>query len=70
VQQQAQTCSSAKPITSKKKYGTTLTITLREHLGDISSKRIILTHMSDDILKHAGDVGHEMAHDGMIVTLS
>ena len=44
--------------------------TLREHLGHLSSKRIILTHMSDDILKRAGDVGHEMAHDGMIVTLS
>jgi len=44
--------------------------TLREHLGHLSSKRIILTHTSDDILKRAGDVGHEMAHDGMIVTLS
>jgi len=44
--------------------------TLREHFGQISSKRVILTHMSDDLLKRAGDVGHEMAHDGMIVTLS
>jgi ribonuclease BN (tRNA processing enzyme) len=44
--------------------------TLREHLGHISSKRTILTHMSDDMLKRAGDLGHEMAHDGMIVTLS
>jgi ribonuclease BN (tRNA processing enzyme) len=44
--------------------------TLRENLEHISSKRIILTHMSDDMLKCAADVGHEMARDGMIVTLS
>jgi ribonuclease BN (tRNA processing enzyme) len=44
--------------------------TLRENLRHISSRRIILTHMSDDILKRAADVGLEMAHDGMIVTVS
>jgi len=43
---------------------------LRKNLGLISSKRIILTHMSDDILKRAAEVGLEMAHDGMIVTVS
>ena len=44
--------------------------TLRENLGRISSKRIILTHMSDDMLKHAADIDLEMAHDGMIVGVS
>lgn len=43
--------------------------TLRENLGHISSKRIILTHMSDDLLKRAADIDLEMAHDGMIVPI-
>ena len=44
--------------------------TLEQHLPDIAPKRLVLTHMSDDILKRAADVGLEMAHDGMIVTVS
>lgn len=43
--------------------------TLRENLGRISSKRVILTHMSNDMLDHAAEIDIEMAHDGMIVPL-
>ena len=41
--------------------------TLAEHLGKIAPRRLILTHMSDDMLAHVGDVPHPTAADGMVV---
>jgi ribonuclease BN (tRNA processing enzyme) len=41
--------------------------TLAQHLGQIAPKRLILTHMSDDMLAHIGDVPHPTAVDGMVV---
>ena len=43
--------------------------TLEAHLQEIKPKRLILTHMSDDILARTGTLGHTAAHDGLTVEL-
>jgi phosphoribosyl 1,2-cyclic phosphodiesterase len=43
--------------------------TLREKLPAIGAKRVILTHMSDDMLSHAPTVEFEMATDGKVITI-
>lgn len=43
--------------------------TLREKLPAIGTKRVILTHMSDDMLSHAPTVEFEMATDGKVITI-
>jgi phosphoribosyl 1,2-cyclic phosphodiesterase len=35
----------------------------------LGAKRVILTHMSREMLAHAADVPEECAHDGLVVTL-
>jgi len=42
---------------------------LRQHLPAIAAKRVILTHMSEDMLGRLVDVGHETAEDGKIVEI-
>jgi len=37
--------------------------------GTLGAKRVILTHMSRDMLAHAAEVPEECAHDGLVVTL-
>jgi ribonuclease BN (tRNA processing enzyme) len=41
--------------------------TLEAHLPEIKPKRLILTHMSDDMLGRLDTLKHIAAHDGMIV---
>lgn len=43
--------------------------TLERHLPEIAAQRVILTHMSDDMLAQRGDVGFETAEDGLIVQI-
>jgi ribonuclease BN (tRNA processing enzyme) len=43
--------------------------TLEAHLSEIAPKRLILTHMSDDMLARLDTLHHAAAHDGMIVTV-
>jgi ribonuclease BN (tRNA processing enzyme) len=43
--------------------------TLEAHLADIKPKRLVLTHMSDDMLGRLDTLGHETASDGMVVEL-
>jgi ribonuclease BN (tRNA processing enzyme) len=43
--------------------------TLETHLPEIKPKRLILTHMSDDMLARLDTLKHIAAHDGMIVEL-
>ena len=43
--------------------------TLEAHLPKINPKRLILTHMSDDMLGRLPMLAHTAAHDGMIVEL-
>jgi ribonuclease BN (tRNA processing enzyme) len=43
--------------------------TLESHLGAISAKRLVLTHMSDDMLGRLDKLPYSAAHDGMIVEL-
>jgi ribonuclease BN (tRNA processing enzyme) len=43
--------------------------TLEAHLSEIKPKRLILTHMSDDMLGRLDALDHIAAHDGMIVEL-
>jgi ribonuclease BN (tRNA processing enzyme) len=42
---------------------------LERHLDQIRPKRLILTHMSDDMLARRGELPFETAEDGMIVKL-
>lgn len=39
------------------------------HRGDLGDGRLILTHMSREMLAHAADVPEECAHDGLVVTV-
>ena len=41
--------------------------TLERHLPEIAPKRLVLTHMSDDMLKRIGTLAHETAQDGLTV---
>jgi hypothetical protein len=43
--------------------------TLEAHLPEIAPKRLILTHMSDDMLGRLDSLHHTAASDGMIVEL-
>ena len=43
--------------------------TLEAHLAEINPKRLVLTHMSDDMLGRLDTLGHTAASDGMIVEL-
>jgi|SRR5579864_3925085 len=43
--------------------------TLEEHLAEIRPKRLILTHMSDDMLRRLDKLPHDAAHDGMTVEI-
>jgi ribonuclease BN (tRNA processing enzyme) len=40
---------------------------LEEHLPRINPKRLVLTHMSDDMLARVGELPYETAYDGMVV---
>lgn len=40
---------------------------LREHLATIGAKRVVLTHLSEDMLGRLGDVDLEVAEDGKVV---
>jgi ribonuclease BN (tRNA processing enzyme) len=44
----------------------TLTV-LRQHLPAIGARRVILTHLSEDMLAHVADVELECAVDGLVV---
>jgi ribonuclease BN (tRNA processing enzyme) len=41
--------------------------TLKAHLGDIAARRVLLTHMSPDMLERASIDGAERAQDGMVI---
>ncbi|MBA2403045.1 MAG: MBL fold metallo-hydrolase [Bradyrhizobium sp.] len=43
--------------------------TLEAHLPAINARRLILTHMSDDMLGRLGSLAHTTANDGMVVEL-
>ncbi len=42
---------------------------LEKHLDQIRPKRLILTHMSNDMLARRAEVPFETAEDGMIVEI-
>ncbi len=42
---------------------------LEARLGDIKPKRLILTHMSGDMLERLGSLRHEAASDGLVVEI-
>ena len=42
---------------------------LEARLDDIKPKRLILTHMSDDMLERLGSLSHEAASDGLVVEI-
>lgn len=42
---------------------------IEQHLAEIAPGRLILTHMSDDMLASLAETGFEAAEDGMAVRL-
>jgi|HubBroStandDraft_3_1064219.scaffolds.fasta_scaffold18025_2 ribonuclease BN (tRNA processing enzyme) len=40
---------------------------LAEHRDELASRRIVLTHMSDDVLDHLDETGFETASDGLVL---
>jgi ribonuclease BN (tRNA processing enzyme) len=44
--------------------------TLQQHAGRLGARRVILTHLSAELLARAGELGWETASDGMTVDLS
>ena len=43
--------------------------TLRRHIGAITARRIVLTHMSADMLGKLADIDLEAAYDGMVIDI-
>lgn len=43
--------------------------TLEKHLPAINPKRLVLTHMSEDMLKRINDLPYEFAEDGKVISL-
>ena len=43
--------------------------TLAQHLPEIAPKRVILTHMSPDMLKRVAGLAYETAEDGKTIEL-
>jgi ribonuclease BN (tRNA processing enzyme) len=41
--------------------------TLEQHLPEIGAKRLVLTHMSDEVLLRLEDVPHLAAEDGIVL---
>ena len=44
-------------------------VTLMQHLGDIAAKRVILTHMDEDMLERVKSLDFETAQDGKTVEI-
>ena len=42
---------------------------LDAHRARLTAKRIVVTHMSDDVLDHQDEVSFERAHDGLVINL-
>ena len=42
---------------------------LVEHRAELASRRIVLTHMSHDVLDHLDEIGFEVARDGLELTV-
>jgi len=43
--------------------------TLARHLPELGAKRVILTHMSPDMMKRTGETDCEVAYDGMVIAV-
>jgi ribonuclease BN (tRNA processing enzyme) len=44
-------------------------VTLKAHRGELSAKRVILTHLSEEMLARAGEIDEPCAHDGLVVSI-
>ncbi|MBU6269007.1 MAG: MBL fold metallo-hydrolase [Sphingomonadales bacterium] len=44
--------------------------TIEDHLDELRPKRLILTHMSDDVLNHPDRARYECAEDGMMIEIA
>jgi ribonuclease BN (tRNA processing enzyme) len=42
---------------------------IREHLHELGTRRLVLTHMGPEMLERAGSVPEECAHDGMVIRI-
>lgn len=53
-----------KPIKMHMNY-----VTLKSHLGELGAKSVVLTHMSEDMLRHVGEIPEQCAEDAMVIAL-
>jgi len=61
----------AEGYTSQRKIRFHLDVaTLEQHAGRLAARRVILTHLSAELLAGAGELGWETASDGMTVDLA
>jgi hypothetical protein len=44
--------------------------TLQQHAGRLAARRVILTHLSAELLPRVGELGWEAASDGMTLELA
>jgi len=42
---------------------------LDAHRGRLTARRVVLTHMSADMLRHGSEAGFELAHDGLVISV-
>lgn len=54
----------SKPVPAHMNY-----IDLEAHRGELTAKRMILTHMGPEMLAHQDDVAEECAYDGLVVEI-
>jgi len=43
--------------------------TLRAHIGELRARQIVLTHMSEDMLRHSHEIPERCAMDGLVIHL-
>jgi ribonuclease BN (tRNA processing enzyme) len=53
-----------KPIRMHMNY-----VTLKAHLPLLNARSVVLTHMSEDMLKHVSEIPERCAHDGLVIDL-
>lgn len=46
-----------------------MSTSLKANLPGMASKRVLLTHMTDDMLSHANEVPGEKATDGLVLMI-
>lgn len=54
----------SKPINKHSSYEV-----VRSRLAEVGAKRVLLTHLNDDMLARLSEVEHQIAEDGLVIHL-